>query len=191
MNNVLSWLDALTYFGPALDSHRDRLSKAGQTTHGLLACRWAPGEAVRMASQDGDHAERRLVLSPLWKEIDAALSRWDLRDDPMLILLALNRSPCADCAAVLAGALHALEHRYALRCERQHFVLASLGYYQGAGFMSTGGAPHLLKARSRNVTTSTGLDALKHAGWKLCVLDFGTGLTRRGAELLEFLKHLG
>jgi hypothetical protein len=190
MNNVLSWSDALAYFGPEIDAHREQLSKAGQTTHGLLACRWAPGEAVRLASRDGDHAERRLVLSPLWQEIDAALSHWDMRDDPMLILLALNRSPCADCAQVLAGALHALESRYALRCERQHFILASLGYYQGARFMSEGAAPHSLDSPSRCVTTGNGLEALRAAGWKQCVFDFGKGVTRRGEELLEFLNHM-
>jgi hypothetical protein len=190
MNNVLSWSDALAYFGPEIDTHRKQLSKAGQTTYGLLVCRWAPGGAVRLASRDGEHAERRLVLSPLWQEIDAALSSWDMRDDPMVILLALNRSPCADCAQVLAGALHALENRYALRCERQHFILASLGYYQGVDFMSGSTAPHFLEAPSRSVTTGTGLEALREAGWKQCVLDFGKGVTRRGAELLEFLNHM-
>jgi hypothetical protein len=50
-------------------------------------------------------------------------------------------------------------------------------------------ASYLLKAPSRNVTTSTGLESLTRAGWKLWVLDFGTGITRRGAGLLEFLSH--
>ena len=190
MNNVLSWPDALAYFGDDIDEHRKHLATAGQTTYGLLTCRWSPSDAVRMASRSGEHAERRLVLSDVWRELDAALDAWDTRSDPMVILLALNRSPCADCAQVLAGALHQLDQRYALRCQRQHFILASLGYYQGAGFMRHASAPQLRDAPSRDVTTGSGLEALHDAGWKLCVLDFGQGVTRRGQELLAFLNGL-
>ena len=49
---------------------------------------------------------------------------------------------------------------------------------------------HLGDAPSRTVTTGTGLEALKNAGWKLCVLDFGKGPTRRGQELLAFLNRM-
>jgi hypothetical protein len=191
MHNVLSWSDALAYFGDDLDTHRKQLSTAGQTTYGLLTCRWSPSDAAGVANRDGEHAERRLIASAVWQELDHALSQWDPRSsDPMIILLALNRSPCADCAQILAGALHQLERRYALRCQHQHFILASLGYYQGADFMRNSGAPHLANAPSRAVTTGTGLEALRDAGWKLCVLDFGKGPTRRGQELLAFLNGM-
>ena len=192
MNGVFRWTDAVAYFGPEIDAHAQALSRAGQTTYGLLACRSAPDSDTMMTSREGVHAERRLVLTSLWQEqIDAAIGAWDMRDTPMVILLALNRSPCADCAQVLAGALHALERKYALRCGRQHFILASLGYYQGRGFMDTESAPNLMGQPSRNVSTDRGLRALRDAGWRLCVLDFGQGLTRRGEELLEYLNYAG
>ncbi|MBS1211676.1 MAG: hypothetical protein H6R26_292 [Proteobacteria bacterium] len=129
------------------------------------------------------------MQSKLWTEqLPAALDAWTPGDAPIVVLLAINRSPCADCASVLASALHSLNDRFALRCEQQHFILASLGYYQGTGFMRDESAPHLRSIPSRAVTTHRSLQALHEAGWKHCVLDFGRGLTRRGEELYEYLR---
>ena len=190
MNSVLHWSDAVAYFGEDIQIHAEALSRATQATYGLLTCRSAEQGTSQMVNRDGDHAERRLMLTPLWtRDLTAALSDWYPGDDPMVILLAINRSPCADCAHVLASALHALNDRYALRCEKQYFILASLGLYQGRGFMADEAAPHSLRRPSRTVTTTRGLEILREAGWKLCVLDFGRGLTRRGTELLEYLQY--
>lgn len=191
MNGVFRWADALIYFGSEINDHAQALSQARQTTYGLLVCRSAPDGEARLASCNGEHAEERLVRTPLWREqIDGALANWDMRDTPMVVMLALNRSPCANCSQVLAGALHSLHNKYALRCERQHFVLASLGYYQGRNFMAEESAPNRSSTPSRTVTTDRGLRILREAGWKLCVLDFGQGLTHRGAELHEYLSHI-
>ena len=93
-----------------------------------------------------------------------------------------NRSPGGDRAAGPAGALHALNDRFPLRCERQRSILASLGYHQGAGFMKGG-------VRDRGtVIIHGGLQAVHEAGWKQCVPDFGHGPTRRDGEPLEYLR---
>jgi hypothetical protein len=183
MDKVLLWNDAVAYFGAELDQYKSRLQRATQATQGLLACRSVRGGDTMLASRDGDHSEVRLIDTDIWKQqLPAALDAWTPGDDPMIVLLAINRSPCGDCATVLAGALHALNDRFPLRCEQQHFILASLGYYQGAGFMKGG-----VWDRG-TVTTHGGLQAVHEAGWKQCVLDFGHGPTRRGGELLEYLR---
>jgi hypothetical protein len=183
MDKVLLWNDAVAYFGDELDQYKARLQRATQATQGLLACRSVRGGDTMLASRDGDHSEVRLIDTDIWKQqLPAALDAWTPGDDPMIVLLAINRSPCGNCAAVLANALHALNDRFPMRCEQQHFVLASLGYYQGAGFMKGGTWDR------GTVTTHKGLQAAHDAGWRQCVLDFGLGVTRRGGELLEYLR---
>lgn len=191
MKGIFHWRDALAYFGNELDVHRADLQRAGQATCGLLACRSTPAGDARLTNRQGEHAERRLLQSRLWtEELPAALDAWMPGQPPLVVMLAINRSPCADCAAILASALHHLHDRFSLRFEQQVFILASLGYYQGAGFMSTEGAPQHLGRPSLTVSTDRGLQALHEAGWRQCVLDFGPGLTRRGAELREYLQRL-
>ncbi len=184
MDKVLMWSDAVAYFGTELDQYASRLRRASRATHGLLACRSVRGGDTMLASRDGDHSEVRLLDTDVWKQqLPAALDAWvPGQSDPMVVLLAINRSPCGDCASVLANALHDLNDRFPLRCERQHFILASLGYYQGKRFMDGG------RWDRGTVTTHRDMQAAHDAGWRHCVLDFGKGPTRRGAELLEYLR---
>mgnify|MGYP000588424854 FL=1 len=114
-----------------------------------------------------------------------SLSSWDPRGSAMLVLLMLNRSPCGDCAQILANALHEFNDRYALTTERQHFVLASLGYYHSHKPAVRGDSGSF-----KTFTTDKGLSTLTEAGWKLCTLEFGNGLTRRGQELHTYLSGL-
>ena len=183
MNGVFLWRDALGYFGDEIEPHAKALSEATNSTYGLLVCRSAQGGQTLMVNRDGGHAERRLMLSSLWtRDIDYAISDWYPHlSQPMVVLLAINRSPCPDCAHLLAAALHALDRKFALRCGQQHFVLASLGLYKGPGFADKRGQP--------DTSTERGFQELREAGWKPCVLDFGRGLTRRGDQLLEYLKY--
>jgi hypothetical protein len=186
MNSELDWADALAYFGNDLEVHRKPLSKATMATYGLLACRFLTGDTADVVNGDGDHAEQKLIHSSLWtEELERALASWDPRSSPMLILIALNRSPCGDCAHLLASALNKLNDRYSLTTERQHFVLASLGYYHSAKDIkkSSRGLP-------QTFTTDKGMRSLKEAGWKLCTLTFDSKTTRRGKELSNYLKQI-
>jgi len=186
MNGILNWNDAVDYFGNELEPHRKKLCEASWATYGLLACRSAQGGTTRVVNGDGEHAERKLIMSDIWaKDLDSALSTWDPRSTPMLILVLLNRSPCSDCSHLLAGALHQYNDRYALTTEKQHFILGSLGYYH-SNKPPDEGKGQLPKTFS----TDRGMRAMIDAGWKLCVIDFGPGLTRRGHELHTYLKGL-
>lgn len=186
MNGVLNWDDAVAYFGGELKPHKIPLSEATMATYCVLACRSAMGGTSKLISGDGEHAERKLVMSEIWQsDIDTALSGWDPRAAPMLILVLLNRSPCGDCAHLLSSALHKFNDRYALTTEKQHFVLASLGYYHSNKDIVRGETGH-----SQTFTTQKGLRELAEAGWKLCTLAFGKDLTRRGRELNTYLQQL-
>jgi hypothetical protein len=186
MDGILRWSDAVGYFGDDIEGHRGALCKATQSTYGLLACRIAEGDASSVVSGGGEHAERKLIRSSVWNEdLNATLSSWDPRRTPMLVLVMLNRSPCGDCAHLLASALHRFNDKYALTTENQHFVLAALGYYHSNTEKERkNGAP------PQTYTTDRGLRALKEAGWKLCTLSFDIGLTRRGQELNNYLNRL-
>jgi len=187
MSGTLNWSDAVSYFGRDLDVHRTALSTAAWSTYGLLACRFVANDTANVVSGDGEHAEQKLLRSSLWnQDLDRALDSWDPRGQPMLVLVALNRSPCADCAHQLASALHRLNDKYSLTVERQHFLLASLGYYH-----SNKDETRAKGARPKTFTTDRGMRTLKEAGWKLCTLSFDAGLTRRGKELNNYLSSLG
>jgi hypothetical protein len=187
MAGQLNWADALTYFGGDLNVHRKPLSSAGWPTYGLLACRFLAGDTANVENADGEHAEEKLIRSSLWKtDLDNALAQRDPRSEPMLILLAINRSPCADCAHLLANALHRLNDKYALTTERQHFILASLGYYHSNKDIqkSERGLP-------QTFTTDKGMRKLREAGWKLCTLSFDGQLTPRGRQLDAYFSRMG
>ena len=187
MNGELDWSDALTYFGGDLDLHRTALSSASWTTHAILACRFVVGDVAKVESQDGEHAEQKLVNSKLWtEELDLALANWESRDAPMLVLLAINRSPCGYCARHLANALHRLIDRYPLKAERQHFILASLGYYH-----SNKDEERSPTSPPKNFTTVSGINELREAGWRLCTLKFDGKATPRGKLLNAYLNQLG
>ena len=186
MNGELDWADATAYYGSGLEVHRKPLSEASMATYGLLACRFLKGDTEQVVNGDGDHAEQKLIRSSLWtEELDHALADWDPRSSPMLVLVALNRSPCGDCAHLLASALNHYNDRYALTTERQHFVLASLGYYH-----SNKATQHSARGLPQTFTTDKGMRALKEAGWKLCTLTFDAKTTRRGRELSTYLRQI-
>lgn len=161
-----------------------RVQRATQATQGLLACRSLRGGDTMLASRDGEHSEVRLLETDIWQQqLPAALDAWiPGQGDTMIIRLAINRSSCCNCATVLANALRALNDRFPMRCEKQHFILASLGDYQGARFMDGG------HRDQGTVTTHRSMQAAHDARWRHCVLDFGKGLTRRGSKLPEYLQ---
>jgi len=186
MQGELDWSDAVAYFGGDLNVHRTALSAAKWSTYGLLACRFLVGDTASVVSGDGEHAEQKLIRSALWTdELDAALANWDPRGSPMLVLLALNRSPCGDCAHLLASALHKFNDKYALTTEKQHFVLASLGYYH-----SNKEPQRSVRGLPQTFTTHKGMKALSEAGWKLCTLSFDSKRSHRGNELKNYLQQL-
>lgn len=180
---ILHWRDLSSYYGSEIDAHRSFFEQAGQTTYGLLCCRFAPGNERREPSR-GDHAEQRLLGSALWtREIPAALESWtELNRSPILVSLLINRSPCPMCTAELASALQALERRFPKRFQHAHFVLASRGAYQGKINPQLG--------YYDEATTVGGLRRLSGAGWKLCVLQTGTELSPSGVQLQQALKRL-
>lgn len=183
---ILHWKQILLYYGSEVDAHQSFLERAGQTTYALLLCRWAPTGEQRLASHQGVHAEQRLLQTPLWtQEIPNALESWSLQDHhPIIITMALNRTPCVDCAAVLTDSLNRLEWKFAMRFQHTRFVLACRGYYQGDYLDPVSG-----QIRTDRVTTDRALKQLQEAGWEVCVLQFADRLPDRGQELLNFLDH--
>ncbi|TQV86122.1 hypothetical protein FKG94_00770 [Exilibacterium tricleocarpae] len=183
---ILHWRQLELFYGPDVNRHRAALSQAGQTSYALLMCNWTPSGSRRMASSSGDHAEQRLLQDSIWHiELDAAFQQWTPQlNDPIVVTIAINRSPCASCADRLSDALHQLHYRYAARFPHMRFILASKGYYQG-DFVGTGAGGGISRDR---VTTGRGMARLKEAGWTNCVLQFGDRLSARGEELLEFLE---
>ena len=196
MNHVLNWSDVVAYFGDVINEYSIPLKRAKYETYALLACRNTEHGEAMFLNKNGDHAEADLVRSRLWQEqLDAAISEWDVRSDPMVIMLLLNRAPCSHCAHLLASALHELNRRYAIRALKQYFVLGMLGNYHSnkpfqKAMLPEGMDIYNQKTFDKTFSSQRGFSELKEAGWKPCVLDFGQGLTRRGKELLFFLQNL-
>ena len=186
MNGILNWSDAVSYFGDDLATHRKPLATAAWSTHALLACRFVANDTAHVMNGDGEHAEEKLIRSALWnQDLDQALASWDPRGQPMLVLMALNRSPCGNCAHLLARALHRLNDKYPLTVGKQHFVLASRGYYHSnKDEVRAKGSP------PKSFTTDRGMRAMKDAGWKLCTLAFDAELPRRGKEWTNYLRSM-
>lgn len=188
---IVRWQDLVTYYGTDLGMHRGSLEKAHQATYAVLACKWSPSDPSSVANRSGEHAEERLLHTAVWeREIPAALeARSDLDVQPMVVTLALNRSPCGHCARVLAEALERLQFDFARRFENAVFILASLGYYQSSKFGSPDHAQHHPDSGEPLwVTTAKGLERLQDSGWRLGVLSFDGAITARGRELVEFLS---
>jgi hypothetical protein len=171
---ILHWEQLPLHYGPEVATHRGRFETAGQTTYGILCCRFGPDD-VRLASQDGEHAEARLLQHEIWTtHIPQALDRWEPRDNPIVVTMAINRSPCRNCSALLVTALGALSRRFPARCDMNRFILASRGIYEDA--------------RMQQATTRNDLVRLRDAGWELCVLQVGATLPPVGRHLLEGIQ---
>ena len=62
---ILHWEQLVLHYGPAISAHRPRFEEAGQTTYGLLCCRYSPIED-QLGYSSGDHAEANLLRSAVW-----------------------------------------------------------------------------------------------------------------------------
>lgn len=196
---LLHWNQLVNYYGEELNAHRGHFHSPGQSTYGLLCCRFAD-EHTRLAASQGDHSEERLLQSPLWEQIEQAVKQWiSFKTDEgskVVVTMALNRSPCHPrCAPALYNALNNLQYNYSRRFfDNWRFILACRGAYQGqitdAGYYE-------------NSTTSLDLRRLDDAGWNVCVLQTtippagqsfqpGDGLPPSGRALLQTLMaHRG
>ncbi len=188
---IANWNDLVEYYGTDINAHRSCLSKAHQSTYAMLACKWSARDPARIANQSGEHAEERLLKTAIWTDdIPSAMeNRTDLDSEPMVITLALNRSPCGHCAMALTAALEKLQFNYSKRFENTVFILASLGYYQSSKYMSDDHEQeHAESGAPIWVTTAKGMEQLENAGWKLAVLSFDNNVTQRGQELADYLS---
>lgn len=173
---ILHWDQLPLHYGPELDAHRSHFEEAGQTTFGLLCCRFSPSDD-RLGYSDGAHAEERLLTSDIWsREIPQAFEGWMPGGSPIVVTMALNRSPCRVCAARLVQALGALQRRFPLRCEQNRFLLACRGVYEAGSAAQS--------------TSFNDLRRLHAAGWQLCVLQTGARLSNRGQILLDSLVRI-
>lgn len=189
---LVRWQFLVDYYGADITGHRGHLSKAHNATYTVLLNKWSPIERFRFTNQAGEHAEERLVRSAAWTEgVTGSLAARDDRDTaPLVITLALNRSPCGHCAGVLADGLSKLQFSYARRFENAVFILASLGYYQSGKFMSDAHEQrHPSSGERLWVTTDKGLERLEETGWRLAALSFDDEPTQRGQELMDYLRR--
>ena len=174
---ILHWEQLALYYGTNLNIHKWRFEKGHQTTFGLLCCRVSQGDDRLVSSGGGDHAEERLLRTSLWREdIPGILNDWTPQDSPIVVTIALNRSPCMGCTHELIRALGELHRRFPLRAAMIRFVLAMRGLFQGTG--------------PQNLTLISDLRELSRVGWQLCVLQVGHQLSASGTELLENLQRI-
>ena len=173
---ILHWEQLILHYGPAIGAHRPRFEEAGQTTYGLLCCRYSPIDD-QLGYSSGAHAEAHLLRSAVWTtHLPNALHQWTPHDSPIIVTLALNRSPCQNCTALLIDALSALYRDFPDRGPRNRFILAAKGAYEDAGMVTC--------------TTQNDLLRLRDAGWELCVLQVGPNLSARGRILLEGIERV-
>jgi hypothetical protein len=179
---ILPWSELLVCYGADIAQYRDRFATAGETTHALLCCRFTSANA-RVASSGGAHAERKLLISPLWlSEIPHAFANWNPTGaSPIVVTLVINRTPCRTCTGTLVKALSDLQWRFAARVPEGRFLLACRGAYEGR---ETAAGYHA------NATTVGDLKVLQDVGWSLCVLQVGDVLPPSGRQLLQALGNL-
>lgn len=198
---ILHWNQLENYYGHEISAHRVHFHDPGQSTYGVLCCRWAD-QHTRLVASHGDHAEEQLLNSEIWRQIRNAVEQWfshsTAESSKAIVTLALNRSPCHPrCVPKLHAALKELQYRFSRRFFNQwRFILACRGAYRGP--VTASGYPG-------NATTVKDLARLSNAGWELCVLqtglpvsgitfDPGDGLPPSGREFLEALmqfRHVG
>lgn len=194
---LLHWEQLASYFGNEINAHRRHFDNPGESTYGLLCCRFA-NEHTRLLSNSKEHSEERLLQSTLWHQIEQAVQQWtSFKTDERskaIVVLALNRSPCHKrCVPALFNSLNRLQDNYSRRFEEHwRFILACRGAYQGkvtdAGYYE-------------NATTDLDLRKLENAGWNVCVLQTqvptkgqslkpGEGLPLSGHQLLQALMRI-
>lgn len=201
MTHILDWDAAVATYGADLAPARNSLSEATQSTFCLFASTSVAGGSVGTKSLGGDHAECRLIASQFWPHVEQAIGGSNAAGEPLSFLLAINRTPCARCSRVLAGALQDVRSRFP-SSSKHEFVMAALGYYQGNAFMGKAELSPFARLKSfpapqkkgdpdlrysDSVTTDRGLREMISVGWKCRVLVFGD-MTSRGAEYLNFLE---
>lgn len=174
---LLHWNQLEHYYGPEIRAHRSHFHNPGQSTYGLLCCRFAH-DHTRLAPSSGDHSEERLLQGQLWQQISNAVRNWVSyktdKGSKVIVTMALNRSPCHPrCVPALFSALNQLQTSYSRRFfDSWRFILACRGAYQGtvtdAGYFE-------------NATTDLDLQRLTDAGWEVCVLQ--TTLPASGSTL--------
>jgi hypothetical protein len=173
---ILHWDPLVLHYGSGIGAHRSRFEEASQTTYGLLCCRYSPTED-ELGYSAGAHAEANLLQSALWTtHLPNALRQWTPRDSRITVTMALNRSPCRACAALLIDALSALYREFPARSPQNRFILAARGAYEDANMVTR--------------TTQNDLVRLRDAGWELCVLQVGRTLSARGRILLEGIERV-
>jgi hypothetical protein len=173
---ILHWDQLPLHYGADAHRHRHHFETAGQTTYGLLCCRYTPADD-RLTYSHGEHAEASLLKSRNWSEqLPAALGTWTPHNDTIVTTIVINRSPCPNCSGLLVGGLERLHRAYPVAAERNRFILASRGNYVGR--------------KLADATKITDLVRLRDAGWELCVLQVGGQLSPRGRELLEAIERI-
>jgi hypothetical protein len=173
---ILHWDQLVLHYGPEVGVHRPHFAAAGQTTYGLLCCRFTPSD-YRLGASSGDHAEARLLQSTNWvTELPQALADWTPRSSPIIVTLAINRSPCQNCASLLVAALEDVYRQHPVAANNSRFILASRGAYEDA---------HM-----RTATRQNDLVRMAEAGWELCVLVTDPEPSARGDILLEGIERV-
>jgi hypothetical protein len=173
---ILHWDQIPLHYGAEVHRHRHHFEAAGQTTYGLLCCRYAPGD-YRLAYSQGEHAEAQLLASANWTaQLPAALADWTPRNNTIVTTVVINRSPCPSCSGLLVDGLDRLHRDHPVAAERGRFVLASRGNYVGR--------------KLEDATKIADLVRLRDAGWELCALQVGGQLSPRGKELLAAIERI-
>lgn len=174
---ILQWNELVRYYGPPIGNYQGDLDNAGQTTYALICSNISNAQNRRVRS-GSVHAERRALDTPLWMtSLRQHLGNWMPGNPAPVVTLAINRSPCSDCARILSARLEAMTARSPAAAQQSRFILAALGAYEDNDMAVR--------------TTDQDLRRLDQAGWELCVLQVGANLSDRGAILQEGLQRLG
>lgn len=175
---ILQWKDLAECYGNKINNYKINFETAGRTTFALLFCsKYTYQEHSMMESSNGVHAEEKLLETDMWKkEIPKALKdSTELSGSRIIVTMVINRSPCELCSPYLISALNRLHYDFPVQFEKSCFILASKGYYEDKKF--------------KIATKVSTLKKLKMAGWRLCVLQTGDKISKRGYGLLKALTY--
>jgi hypothetical protein len=178
----LRWSDLVEHSGRLTSRYQSLLEAGSESTFGLLCCRDTAPRVIHKTSGGGGnypllkpsrfHSERKLLASSLWRtEIPRALGK---RANPGAVIMALNRTPCPDCAHQLFAALTWYRSYRELRRHGHRFLLACTGLY----------------VAGEKITMVSDMRRLLDVGWELCVLELQSPLPPLGEEWEESLHNL-